>query len=75
MSFGTLRSSAERPDDREDPLFALIQGSSELDAFLRERGIDTWIITGCLADMCCESTARNAMMLNYNAITVIDLLS
>ena len=40
--------------------------------FLRERDIDTLIITGCLTDVCCESTARDAMMLNYNAIMVTD---
>src|SRR5258708_30061895 len=32
---------------------ALIQGSSTLDTFLRERGLDTLIITGCLTDVCC----------------------
>jgi ureidoacrylate peracid hydrolase len=30
---------------------ALVQGSSELDAFLRARGIDTLLITGCLTDV------------------------
>jgi nicotinamidase-related amidase len=43
-----------------------------LDAFLRPRGIDTLIITGCLTDVCCESTARVAMMLNYQAIMATD---
>jgi ureidoacrylate peracid hydrolase len=51
---------------------ALVQGSSDLDAFLRGRGIDTLLITGCLTDVCCESTARDAMMLNYRAIMVTD---
>jgi ureidoacrylate peracid hydrolase len=63
------------PDDQmiEKTRFsALIQGSSDLDQFLRERDIDTLIITGCLTDVCCESTARDAMMLNYNAIMVTD---
>ena len=63
------------PDDQmiEKTRFsALIQGSSDLDQFLRERDIDTLIITGCLTDVCCESTARDAMMMNYNAIMVTD---
>ena len=47
-------------------------GDDHLDAFLRARGIDTLIITGCLTDVCCESTARDAMMLNYRAIIVTD---
>jgi ureidoacrylate peracid hydrolase len=51
---------------------ALVQGSSGLDAYLRERGIDTLIITGCLTDVCCESTSRDGMMLNYRIILVTD---
>ncbi len=51
---------------------ALVQGSSDLDAFLRERGIDTLLITGCLTDVCCESTARDGMMLNYRVVMVTD---
>ena len=51
---------------------ALVQGSSGLDAYLRERGIDTLIITGCLTDVCCESTSRDGMMLNYRVILVTD---
>jgi ureidoacrylate peracid hydrolase len=43
---------------------ALIQGSSDLDAVLRARGIDTLIIVGTATNVCCESTARDAMMLN-----------
>ncbi|WP_319454117.1 MULTISPECIES: isochorismatase family cysteine hydrolase [unclassified Mycobacterium] len=51
---------------------ALVQGSSGLDAYLRERGIDTLLITGCLTDVCCESTARDGMMLNYRVVMVTD---
>ena len=51
---------------------ALVQGSSGLDAYLRERGIDTLIITGCLTDVCSEATSRDAMMLNYRVILVTD---
>lgn len=51
---------------------ALVQGSSELHAFLQSKGIDTLLITGCLTDVCCESTARDGMMLNYKIIMVTD---
>jgi ureidoacrylate peracid hydrolase len=44
---------------------AFIQGSSEIDAKLRARGFDTIIVVGTLTNVCCESTARDAMMLNY----------
>ncbi|MCP9272746.1 isochorismatase family cysteine hydrolase [Mycolicibacterium arenosum] len=51
---------------------ALVQGSSELDTFLRDRGIDTLIITGVITDVCCEATSRDGMMLNYRVILVSD---
>jgi ureidoacrylate peracid hydrolase len=41
-------------------------GASDLDARLREMGIDTVIVCGTETDVCCESTARDAMMLNYS---------
>ena len=49
-----------------------IQGSSNLQELLDERGIDTLIIVGTLTNVCCESTARDAMMLNYRVVMVDD---
>ncbi len=37
-----------------------------------ERGIDTLIITGTASQVCCELTARDAMMLNYKVFFVAD---
>lgn len=51
---------------------AFIPGTCDLDAFLRARGIDTLIITGTLSNVCCESTARDAMQLNYRVIFAAD---
>jgi ureidoacrylate peracid hydrolase len=51
---------------------AFIQGASDLDAMLRARGIDTLIIVGTATNVCCESTARDAMMLNYKVFFVSD---
>ena len=51
---------------------AFIQGSSDLAAALRERDIDTVLITGCVTNVCCESTARDAMMLNFRTVMVSD---
>lgn len=51
---------------------AFIQGSSDLQERLDERGIDTLIIVGTLTNVCCESTARDAMMLNYRVVMVDD---
>jgi ureidoacrylate peracid hydrolase len=51
---------------------AFIQGSSDLDRQLRGAGIDTVIIVGTLTNVCCESSARDAMMLNYRVVFVAD---
>jgi len=57
---------------RKTRFSALVQGSSELDAILKARGIDTLIIVGTATNVCCESTARDAMMLNYKVFFVAD---
>jgi ureidoacrylate peracid hydrolase len=49
-----------------------IQGSSDLDKLLKDRGIDTVLVTGTVTNTCCESTARDAMMLNYKTVMVSD---
>ena len=51
---------------------AFAPGASDLHALLQARGIDTLIITGTATQVCCESTARDAMMLNYKAFFVSD---
>src|SRR5580693_492051 len=57
---------------RKTRFSALVQGASDLDAILRTRGIDTLIIVGTATNVCCESTARDAMMLNYKVFFVSD---
>ncbi len=51
---------------------AFIQGSSDIERVLRERGIDTVLVAGTVTNVCCESTARDAMMRNFRAIMVTD---
>jgi ureidoacrylate peracid hydrolase len=51
---------------------AFIQGSSDLQDVLRARGLDTVVVTGTLTNVCCESTARDAMMLNIKTVMVSD---
>ncbi|MGE5537267.1 MAG: isochorismatase family protein [Gemmatimonas sp.] len=51
---------------------AFIQGSSDIEALLRSRGIDTVIVTGTVTGVCCESTARDAMMRNFRTIMITD---
>ena len=54
---------------------ALSPGSSDLDAELKARGITTVLIGGTSTSCCCESTARDAMLMNYPTIMVEDALS
>jgi ureidoacrylate peracid hydrolase len=51
---------------------ALVQGSSGLDQILRQKGIDTLIVVGTATNVCCESTLRDGMMMNYKCIMVSD---
>lgn len=51
---------------------AFMHGSSDLDARLKTMGIDTVLVTGTLTDVCCECSARDAMMMNYKTIMVTD---
>ncbi|MDA0339804.1 MAG: cysteine hydrolase [Proteobacteria bacterium] len=51
---------------------ALIPGSSSLERILRSLGIDTLLITGTKTNVCCESTARDAMMMDFDVVMVSD---
>lgn len=51
---------------------AFIQGSSDLETLLRDKGIDTVLVAGTVTNVCCESTARDAMMLNFRSIMISD---
>lgn len=51
---------------------ALIPGSSQLERILRGMGIDTILIAGTKTNVCCESTARDAMMLDFKTVMVED---
>jgi ureidoacrylate peracid hydrolase len=64
-----------RPDDlfvQKTRFSAFIQGSSDLESILRARGIENVVITGTVTNICCESTARDAMMRNFRTIMVTD---
>jgi ureidoacrylate peracid hydrolase len=51
---------------------AFVPGTCPLHDTLQTRGIDTLIVTGTLTNVCCESTARDAMQRNYQVIFVAD---
>ena len=49
-----------------------IAGSSNLERGLRGRGIDTVLVAGTKTNVCCEATARDAMMLDFKVVMVAD---
>jgi ureidoacrylate peracid hydrolase len=64
-----------QPEDlqvRKRRFGAFAPGASDLHEILQDRGVDTLIVTGTASQVCCESTARDAMMLNYKVFFVAD---
>ncbi|MGH3352634.1 MAG: isochorismatase family protein [Nocardioides sp.] len=66
-------------DAREDDMLvektatsALFPGSSTLDDQLRERDIETVVVTGTLTEVCVAGTARDAATLGYRTLVVAD---
>jgi len=51
---------------------AFLPGASMLPERLRARGFDTVLITGTVTNVCCESSARDAMMRNFRVVMVSD---
>jgi ureidoacrylate peracid hydrolase len=51
---------------------AFIQGSSSLEAELRNRGITAVWVGGTSTNTCCESTARDAMLLDFRTTMISD---
>jgi ureidoacrylate peracid hydrolase len=51
---------------------ALAHGASTLERVLRNLGVDTVLVSGTKTNVCCDSTARDAMMLDFKSIMVSD---
>ena len=51
---------------------AFIQGASDIEARLRALGVDALLIAGVATNMCCETTARDAMMCGFKVAMVAD---
>ena len=49
-----------------------IQGASDLHDILQEMEIENLIVAGTATNMCSESTARDAMMLDYKVVMIED---
>lgn len=64
-----------RPEDeivRKYRFSAFLPGTCELPYRLRARDFDTVLITGTVTNVCCESSARDAMMSNFKTVMVSD---
>jgi ureidoacrylate peracid hydrolase len=51
---------------------ALVPGASTLERVLRNLGIDTVLVAGTKTNICCEATARDAMMLDFKVVMLSD---
>ena len=69
--FGELKPSAEDLIIKKRRYDSFI--GTELESALRCRGIENLIITGTMTNVCCESTARTAMMKDFNVLFCSDL--
>jgi ureidoacrylate peracid hydrolase len=54
---------------------AFFPGKCNLKPQLDARGVDTLLIAGAVTNICCESSARDAVELDYKVILVSDALS
>lgn len=66
---------ARKPDELvvyKSRFSPFVEGASDLHAALKERRIENLIVTGTATNMCCESAARDAMMLDYRVVMVTD---
>lgn len=51
---------------------ALVPGASNLERILHSIGIDTLLIAGTRTNICCESLARDAIMLDFGVVMLSD---
>lgn len=51
---------------------AFIAGASDLETWLWSQGLDTMLIAVTLTNTCCDSSACDAMMLNFRTVMVAD---
>jgi nicotinamidase-related amidase len=64
-----------RPEDlhaSKSRFSAFIPGKSDLPEKLAARGIENVVIVGILTNFCCETSARDAMMLDFKVVMVSD---
>jgi ureidoacrylate peracid hydrolase len=67
-----LKVAAEDVRVTKNRYSPLIAGASPLETILKERRIDTLLIAGTKTNVCCECTARDAMMLDFKVVLLSD---
>ena len=45
---------------------------SDLEAYIRDQGVNQLVITGVMTHLCCETTARSAFMRDFEVVFVVD---
>jgi ureidoacrylate peracid hydrolase len=70
--FGDLEPAPADLRIKKTTYSAFMPGSSDIDAQLKARGIDTILITGTATNVCCESSARDAMLRDYRVVMLSD---
>jgi|SRR5579871_1304189 len=73
--FPLYRDMDARPGDlrvRKATFSAMMPGSCNLHELLRQRSVDTVLVCGTATNVCCETTARDAMVLDYRVIMLAD---
>ncbi len=70
--YRTLEPKAEDLYVRKIKFSALVGESSNLDKVLRDNGLENLLIAGTKTNVCCESTARDASMMEYRVVMLSD---
>jgi ureidoacrylate peracid hydrolase len=73
--FRLYKALEPKPQDlyvRKIKFSAMIGDSSNLDAVLREHGLEVLLIAGTKTNVCCESTGRDASMMEYRVALLSD---
>ncbi len=73
--FKLYKTLEPKPEDlyvRKIKFSAMIGDSSNLDRVLREHGIEVLLIAGTKTNVCCDSTARDASMMEYRVAMISD---
>ena len=70
--YGGLDVQAGDMHSKKYRLSAFLPGTSTLPIRLRTAGIDTVLVTGCMTNVCCDSSARDAVMTDFKTIMVED---